>query len=98
MSRNASGTLLVAFVLTQSGICHNAQAQSRDPTVTSDSPEYCVVLMDRITGLSHAAATPPPTDAAVLSQEGEKMCIHGQIRAGILRLRRALMIMRNVDQ
>jgi hypothetical protein len=74
-----------------------AFAQARDPIVTSDTPEYCDVLMDRITGITRATAQPPPTEAALLSQEGERMCIHGQTRGGILRLRRALEIILHGD-
>jgi hypothetical protein len=72
-----------------------ALAQPRDPIVTSDSPEYCGVLMDRITGITRTTAMPPPTEAAVLSEEGERMCVRGQTRGGILRLRRALEILRH---
>jgi hypothetical protein len=72
-----------------------AYAQSHDPIVTSDTVEYCGVLMDRISGITRTTAMPPPTEAAVLSEEGERMCVHGQTRGGILRLRRALEIMRH---
>lgn len=71
------------------------QAQSRDPIVTSDTPQYCDVLMDRITGMTRTALVPPPTEAAVLSQEGERMCVNGQTRGGILRLRRAIAILQH---
>jgi hypothetical protein len=74
-----------------------AYAQMRDPIVTSDTPEYCGVLMNRITGITRATAAPPPTEVAALSEEGERMCVHGQTRGGILRLRRALEIMRHGD-
>lgn len=77
-----------------SGIIVRAHAQPRDPVVTSDSPEYCDELMNLIAGLTHAAAVPPPTEAAELSEEGERMCGHGQTRGGVLRLRRALLIIR----
>ena len=96
--RSVSGVFWVALVLTLSALCHDALAQARDPTVTSDSPEYCGVLMNRISGMAHSAIIPPPTDVAVLSREGEQMCVHGQVRAGILRLRRALIIMRNGEE
>jgi hypothetical protein len=86
---------MISLVPTQLSVSVAAHAQSIDPTVTSDSPEYCDVLMNRISGLSHAAAMPPPTEAATLSEEGERMCVHGQIRGGILRLRRALVLMRH---
>jgi hypothetical protein len=74
-----------------------AYAQTRDPIVTSDTPEYCGVLLNRITVVTRATAQPPPTEAALLSQEGERMCIHGQTRGGILRLRRALEIILHGD-
>jgi len=68
-----------------------------DPIVTSDSPEYCGVLLHRITGLSRTTNLPPPLEAAALSQEGERMCVHGQIRGGVMRLRRALAILRHSE-
>jgi hypothetical protein len=74
-----------------------AYAQARDPIVTSDTPEYCGVLMNRISGITRASAVPPPTEVAALSAEGARMCVHGQTRGGILRLRRALEIMRHGD-
>lgn len=74
-----------------------AYAQARDPIVTSDTPEYCDELLNRITGITRASAVPPPTEVAVLSQEGERMCVNGQPRGGILRLRRALAIILHGD-
>jgi hypothetical protein len=102
----ARGPILLSLILVavatlgvcQSGLMVSARAQSHDPTVTSDSPEYCGVLLNRITGLSHTAAMPPPTEAAMLSREGARMCVHGQTRGGIMRLRRALLIMLHGDE
>jgi hypothetical protein len=79
------------------GLTFSAHAQPSDPIVTSDTPEYCGVLMDRITGMSRTAAMPLPMEVASLSEEGERMCVHGQTRGGIMRLRRALAIMRNAE-
>jgi len=101
MIRNASEALLVACAvlqlaaITQVCMSQPAGAQSRDPTVTSDSTEYCDVLLNKFAGLARDAAMPPPTEAAELSEEGERMCVHGQIRGGIMRLRRALIILRH---
>jgi hypothetical protein len=91
-------TLLAIVGLTNFRNADPAYAQSVDPTVTSDTPEYCGVLMDRINGMTRAAAMPPPTEAATLSEVGEQMCVRGQTRGGIMRLRRAIAIMRHVDQ
>ncbi len=88
----ASRILLVTLI---SLAAVSARAQARDPIVTSDLARVCGgVLMSRISGLTHTTAMPPPTEAAALSQEGQRMCVHGQTRGGIMRLRRALLIMR----
>jgi hypothetical protein len=92
---NSGGTMPLG--MTGFAVVAPAFAQTRDPIVTSDTPEYCDVLMHRITGITRATAVPPPTEVALLSEEGERMCVHGQTRGGILRLRRALEIMRHGD-
>lgn len=86
---------MIPWGMSHFGLTLPAYAQSRDPIVTSDTAEYCGVLMDRITGITRTTALPPPTEAAMLSEEGERMCVHGQTRGGILRLRRALEILRH---
>jgi hypothetical protein len=49
--------------------------------------------------LVRGAPAPPPQEVTLLSNEGQRMCDHGQTRGGILRLRRALMMMKhNVDE
>jgi hypothetical protein len=50
-------------------------------------------LFDRVSELVRLAAAPPPQEVASLSTEGQRMCDQGQTRGGILRLRRALMLM-----
>ena len=67
--------------------------QSPEPVITSDTPAYCGVLMNRITGLTRGTAV--PVEAVTLSAEGERMCEQGQVRSGILRLRRAITILRH---
>jgi hypothetical protein len=61
--------------------------------VTTDTPEYCLYLQDRVQNLVRLASSPPPREATQLSTEGQRMCEHGQTRGGIKRLRRALMLM-----
>jgi len=65
--------------------------------VTSDTPEYCLHLLDRVGEMVRVAAAPPPQEVTSLSTEGQRMCDQGQTRAGILRLRRALMLMIHQD-
>jgi hypothetical protein len=71
-----------------------APAVSQQPQrVISDTPEYCLQLLDRVSELVHIAMAPPPQEVTFLSTEGQRMCNQGQTRGGILRLRRALMLM-----
>ena len=71
--------------------------QSQPQRVTSDTPEYCLHLLDRVSELVRVAAVPPPQEVTYLSSEGQRMCDQGQTRGGILRLRRALMLMMHPD-
>lgn len=71
--------------------------QSPAQRVTSDTPEYCLELLDRVSELVRLADTPPPQDVTRLSSEGQRMCDQGQTRGGILRLRRALVLMMHPD-
>ena len=89
-------TWSVPFVLACSfaaGMAVSAHGQSRDPIITSDTPAYCGVLRNRINGLTRGVAV--PNEAVTLSAEGERMCEQGQIRGGIMRLRRAIAILRH---
>jgi hypothetical protein len=77
-----------------------AQAQSADAgpmVITSDTPEYCLQLLDRVSELVRLAAEPVPREVTDLTTEGHRMCAHGQTRSGIMRLRSALMIMEKGD-
>jgi hypothetical protein len=65
--------------------------ENQPQVVTSDTPEYCFHLHDRISRLMDHE--PPPAEAAALSAEGERLCEQGRARPGILRLRRALHLM-----
>ena len=67
--------------------------QALPQQVTTDTPEYCLQLLDRISELARIAVN-PPQEATSLSAEGQRMCNQGQTRGGILRLRRALVLLR----
>jgi len=61
--------------------------------VTSEGAEYCAHLQQKYAAIQQAGSNPAATEAATLSTEGARMCGHGNTRAGILRLRRALVLM-----
>jgi hypothetical protein len=68
-----------------------APAWAEDPpsfALTTDTPQYCAQLAKQITDRK---STMP--DVERLLSEGTDMCGRGQIRGGIRRLRRALVIL-----
>ena len=97
-ARNAGLALLTAFIVVFAfGDPTQVAGQSPAQRVTTDTPEYCLQLLDRVSELVRLAPAPPPQDVTQLSSEGQKMCDQGQTRSGILRLRRALMLMMHPD-
>ena len=66
------------------------------PKVTSHSIEYCDMLAARINALVFEARMAPPSDVSELSAEGQRMCAQGQVRGGVMRLRKALMVMQEI--
>ena len=67
------------------------------PHMMSDGAEYCGHLNREIFRLQNSGFRIVPM-ARWLSDEGNRMCDRGQYRAGIARLRRALMLMRTVGR
>ncbi len=82
-------SLVIPGVVSGFQVC----AQSSVLEVTSDTPEYCLRLLDRLSDMVHLSPSPPPSEVTVLSTEGQRMCDKGQTRGGILRLRRAWLLM-----
>ena len=93
----AAGVLLtVPVVLSAPGIpiaAQNDLTASGAVEITSDSREYCLHLLDRVSHLVTVSTSPVPSEVTMLTSEGERLCDHGQPKGGILRLRRALMMM-----
>jgi hypothetical protein len=67
-----------------------AYAQEKPIQVTSDTEEYCSQLQSRI-----VRGNLTVEDVQRLLAEGRAMCDHGEIRGGIVRLRRALGLQKN---
>jgi hypothetical protein len=61
--------------------------------VMTDTPEYCWHLANEVAVEQRDAREPSP-DVRLLAGEGQRMCDRGLIRGGILRLRRALQLLR----
>ena len=64
--------------------------------VTTDTAAYCDQLQSELIAEEQARAHAPP-EVKSLGDEGQRLCGQGQIRGGIYRLRRALMMMHHGD-
>lgn len=78
----------LGFALTASPLA----GQVAPAQVTTDTPQYCLQLLDKVSEMVRIRANPPP-EVTSLTTDGERMCDQGQTRGGILRLRRALVLL-----
>ena len=67
-------------------------AQPAPVAVTTDTPEYCERMTERV-------ATCPDLTAEMhrLLDEGRHLCERGEVRGGIMRLRRAMLLVQARD-
>jgi hypothetical protein len=68
-----------------------AQVADDPPRSTTDTVEYCDHLMKRFAAV--VPNRPKRPRAAIMADEGNRLCRQGHTRPGILRLRRALMLL-----
>jgi hypothetical protein len=92
-----AGGLMACLGLTGAPRALQAESKPSPPPmeVTTDTPEYCSQLADRVNSLVEIAATKPPQQVAYLQVEGKRMCEQGQTRGGIMRLRQAILLMKH---
>ncbi len=62
-------------------------------TVTTDTPEYCITLADRM----DAQGDMPP-HARLLWASGRELCLRGHVRGGLAHLRRAMLMLRGAAE
>jgi hypothetical protein len=88
----------LAPMTAETGAGQDKIVPSNPMEITSDTPEYCLHLLDRVSDLVRLAERPVPREVTDLTTEGHRMCADGQTRSGIMRLRSALLIMENGDK
>jgi hypothetical protein len=93
MELRVARSLGLGLLLAGATLVSSAGSESSPPVVTTDSPEYCQKLLERLGQAIHTATEPPPVEVSSLSSEGQRMCNDGLTRGGVLRLRRALLIL-----
>lgn len=85
--------LAAALVVPAGTLCASSERVGDMPRVITHTREYCDELSARA-GQLRTAHGHVPAEAALLAAEGDRLCAHGQIRPGIMRLRRAIMLLR----
>ena len=68
-------------------------AQEPPEVVLSDVPAYCIHLQRALADLTERRDRPLPAEVLLLSEEGRRLCEEGNVRAGIMRLRQAMVLM-----
>ncbi len=81
----------LTFILLVALITRPASADA-PVVVTTDTAEFCALLASKIDQDTDASF-----DVIALAAQGKSLCAHGNIRAGIARLRRALLAVRDED-
>jgi len=84
---------LLLSVSTWAALSSSVSGQPAPQQVTTDTPQYCLVLLDRVSDLVRDLDAPPPQEVTNLSAAGQQMCDQGQTRRGIMRLREALVLL-----
>jgi hypothetical protein len=64
------------------------------PHMTTPTAQYCAHLVGEVAS-AEDRGLPMTPEARVLASEGNRMCEHGHYLGGVVRLRRALAIMRS---
>jgi hypothetical protein len=88
-----SGLVVLLLSLGAStGMLNSAVGESPPDTVTSDTLSYCRSLAVQLDQLKNHSAN-PPEEVIDLSVAGKDMCERGSVRAGIMRLRSAIVLL-----
>ncbi|MBA5728035.1 hypothetical protein [Bombella mellum] len=76
-------------------------APSQDLVITSDSQAYCAQLSAHLAEkmrMPHDVPVGAMEDARHLQEQGQELCQQNHIRAGIGRLRRALVLLKHQEE
>jgi hypothetical protein len=96
--RVAGAAVLLLGLTTLSVAGLDADTQAPPVEVTTDTRAYCQRLSNQVSERMRELKTAPPADVQRLSGEGERLCDAGQTRGGILRLRRAWLMITHPDE
>ncbi len=83
----AGGSVAILAALSAGG------SRSPPARITTDTPAYCQLLLQRVHRLAPTAPDQARQQVTDLADEGRRLCAGGDVRAGLLRLRHAVVLM-----
>lgn len=70
-----------------------AGAQPAPMQLLTDTPHYCAELLTEVEATERTLLEPAPPAVARLAFEGQQLCSLGEVRGGVIRLRRAMVLL-----
>ncbi len=70
-----------------------ARPQPPPMQLLTDTPHYCAELLDEVEAAQQALVEPAPPAVERLTDEGRQLCLLGEVRGGVTRLRRAMVLL-----
>ncbi|MGH7120837.1 MAG: hypothetical protein ACREFP_17935 [Acetobacteraceae bacterium] len=70
-----------------------AGAQPAPMQLLTDTPHYCAELFTDIEATEQTLLQPAPPAVGRLTVEGQQLCALGEVRGGVIRLRRAMVLL-----
>ncbi|HTU52858.1 MAG TPA: hypothetical protein VMF62_02690 [Acetobacteraceae bacterium] len=91
-----AATLFIPLAI---GIDSQAQTPAQIPAMPllTDTPQYCVELSNEVEEDRQALVSPAPPEVEQLAEEGRRLCALGEVRGGIARLRRAVVLLHEIS-
>lgn len=72
-------------------------AQQAPMPLLTDTPAYCAQLSNLVEAGQRSLISPAPPEIEQLAEEGRRLCALGEVRAGVARLRQAVVLLRQVS-
>ncbi|MBS0560548.1 MAG: hypothetical protein JSR21_10885 [Proteobacteria bacterium] len=95
-ARITAAAMLISCMVAVSGAQSGSSPDSPPEQITTDTLAYCRELAVRLEKMTGSAALIPAT-VLRLSTAGRDMCEQGLTRGGIMRLRKAIVLMMHPD-
>jgi hypothetical protein len=70
-----------------------ARTQPAPMQLLTDTPHYCAELFAEVEATQNALLEPAPPVVDRLALEGRQLCSLGEVRGGVIRLRRAMVLL-----